>query len=107
MMSKGRLNMNRKRIPFITLALLVLLVLLALPLTGLVRAESAGFSIGWWTVDGGGGTSTSASFTLNGTAGQPDAGSLTSANFSLAGGFWGGRPGLVLLRPLYLPVIQK
>lgn len=45
-------------------------------------------SIPWYTIDGGGGTSTGGSFTLSGTIGQPDAGVLTGGNFTLTGGFW-------------------
>jgi hypothetical protein len=50
------------------------------------------FAIPWWTVDAGGGTSTSADgrFSVRGTAGQPDAGALASndGRFRLNGGFW-------------------
>ena len=49
----------------------------------------AQFSIDWFTIDGGGGTSTGGVYSLSGTIGQPDAGALTGGNFSLAGGFWG------------------
>jgi hypothetical protein len=96
--------MKTKRMILLGLALLVLL---ALVLNGPARADSAAFSIGWWTVDGGGGTSTSSAFTINGTAGQPDAGALTGTGFRLAGGFWSGQPGFLLLQPLYLPLIKR
>lgn len=42
------------------------------------------------TVDGGGGTCAGAKFSLSGTVGQPDAGSMSGGGFSLAGGFWPG-----------------
>ena len=43
------------------------------------------------TIDGGGGVATGGSFELDGTIGQPDAGSvMTGGNFSLLGGFWAG-----------------
>lgn len=48
-------------------------------------------SISWFTIDGGGGTSTSndGRFSVSGTIGQPDAGvAMTGVNVSLAGGFW-------------------
>ena len=63
----------------------VLLVLLA----GLLSASAQSFTIDWFTVDGGGGTSTGGGFELTGTAGQPDAGSMSGGPFSLDGGFWG------------------
>lgn len=51
-------------------------------------AAHAQLSISWYTIDGGGGTSTGGAFTLNGTIGQPDAGTLSAGAFTLAGGFW-------------------
>ena len=49
-----------------------------------------GPSITWYTIDGGGGTSTGGGFTLSGTIGQPDAGTLSGGAFTLKGGFWPG-----------------
>lgn len=48
------------------------------------------FSIDWFTIDGGGGTSTGGVFAVSGTLGQPDANPqpMTGGNFSLVGGFW-------------------
>ncbi len=46
------------------------------------------FSIDWYTIDGGGGASTGGVFTVNGTIGQPDAGTMSGGNYSLTGGFW-------------------
>jgi hypothetical protein len=40
------------------------------------------------TVDSGGATSSAGSYTLSGTAGQPDAGQMTGGNYELSGGFW-------------------
>ena len=54
---------------------------------GVAQAQ---FSIDWYTIDGGGGTSTGGSFTLTGTIGQPDAGAASGGTFACAGGFWGG-----------------
>jgi len=46
-----------------------------------------------WTVDGGGGRLSGGPWTLAGTFGQPDAGVLAGATFTLQGGFWfGGLP---------------
>jgi hypothetical protein len=44
----------------------------------------------WFTIDGGGGTSAGGQYTLSGTIGQPDAGTLTGGSFTLRGGFWSG-----------------
>ncbi len=59
--------------------------------TGLVTAKAAAqpFTLNWYTIDGGGGTSTGGTFELSGTIGQPDAsGALTAGSFELTGGFW-------------------
>src|SRR6266446_4819488 len=48
------------------------------------------YSIDWFTIDGGGGTSAGGPYSLSGTIGQPDAGTLSGGNFVLDGGFWGG-----------------
>ena len=47
------------------------------------------YSIDWCTIDGGGGTSTGGVYSVSGTIGQPDAGTMSGGNFTLDGGFWG------------------
>jgi hypothetical protein len=49
---------------------------------------TAQYSIQWFSIDGGGGTSTNGQYSLSGSIGQPDAGTLSGGNFTLAGGFW-------------------
>jgi hypothetical protein len=49
---------------------------------------SAQYAIDWFTIDGGGGTSTGGVYAVSGTIGQPDAGVLSGGGYSLAGGFW-------------------
>ena len=46
-------------------------------------------SIGWFTIDGGGGTSTNGTLAVSGTIGQPDAGKLSGGTLAIKGGFWG------------------
>ena len=48
------------------------------------------YRIDWFTIDGGGGTSSGGPYTLSGTIGQPDAGRLSGGTFVIEGGFWGG-----------------
>ena len=49
------------------------------------------FDLSWFTIDGGGATSSAATYELQGTVGQPDAGTpMTGGSFSLTGGFWPG-----------------
>jgi len=52
-------------------------------------ADGQDYAIDWWTVDGGGGTSTGGVYAVSGTIGQPDAGELRGGTFGLVGGFWG------------------
>ena len=48
----------------------------------------AQYSIDWFTVDGGGGTSSVGLYEISGTIGQPDAGSVSAGNYVIEGGFW-------------------
>jgi len=54
----------------------------------LTLASAQPFTIDWFTIDGGGGTSTNGGFYLTGTIGQPDAGVMSGGSFTLQGGFW-------------------
>jgi hypothetical protein len=52
-----------------------------------VHAQS--YSIDWYKISGGGGTSTGGVYTISGTIGQPDAGGgMSGGNFVVTGGFW-------------------
>ena len=47
------------------------------------------YSINWYKIAGGGGTSSGGQYTVSGTIGQPDASTaMTGGNYSLTGGFW-------------------
>jgi hypothetical protein len=58
-------------------------------LTVLGSAKGQNFAIDWFTVDGGGGSSTGGVYSVSGTIGQPDAGAMSGGVYSLVGGFWG------------------
>lgn len=64
--------------------------------------------LNWWTVDSGGGTSSSSEFSLSGTLGQPDAsqpsGGMVGGAFRIQGGFWTGG---VVEHSLYLPFVRR
>src|SRR5215472_1443887 len=61
-------------------------------LVGLVlcgaAAQAQNFAIDWYSIDGGGGTSTGGVFSVTGTFGQADAGHMSGGNITLEGGFW-------------------
>src|SRR5262249_28982361 len=75
-----------------------------LTLAGLVLAASGlgafaqNYDLSWNTIDGGGATfSTSGTYSLGGTIGQPDAGPMSGGQFTLTGGFWpAAAPGCTL-----------
>lgn len=47
------------------------------------------YSITWYKIAGGGGTSTNGQYSVTGTIGQPDAGpAMTGGSYVLQGGFW-------------------
>ena len=54
-----------------------------------LSAAAQSYSIDWYKIAAGGGTSTNGQYSLSGTIGQPDAsGAMTGGNYSLTGGFW-------------------
>ena len=53
------------------------------------RAMGQTYSIDWYKIAGGGGTSTGGTYQVSGTIGQHDAsGAMSGGNYSLTGGFW-------------------
>jgi hypothetical protein len=88
---------------------LATLLVMALVIAGLAISaasasiQAAGYSVSWYTFDGGGGNSTGGVYTLMGTIGQPDAGSHSGGDYDLTGGFW-----TWVARYLgFLPLIKK
>jgi hypothetical protein len=55
-----------------------------------VYASAQDFTVGWSSLDGGGGPSAAGAYAVSGTIGQSDAGKLTGGNFILEGGLWSG-----------------
>jgi hypothetical protein len=75
-----------------------------------VHAQSGGqYDLTWNTIDNGGGTGESVTrpYTLNSTAGQPDAALWSGGEYTLAGGFWGSVPSAPLTYHIYLPLSIK
>jgi len=72
---------------------------------GVVYAQvGGGFDLSWSTVDGGGGTFSSGGiYSVGGTVGQPDAGTLQGGIFAVRGGFWGATASGPLPTPTNTP----
>jgi hypothetical protein len=65
--------------------LLLWLVLLLAPIVAFAQS----YSIDWYKIAGGGGTSTNSEYSVTGTIGQPDAGmAMSGGQYSVTGGFW-------------------
>lgn len=57
---------------------------------GVVTVSAQNYTTDWYTIDGGGGTSTGGVYSVSGAIGQPDAGpTMSSGNFTVDGSFWG------------------
>ena len=70
-----------------------------------VAPKSGSSDLSWYTIDGGGDTSTGSGYTLVGTIGQSDAGAAMNGNgFTLNGGFWIGGASQY---HVYLPLVIK
>jgi hypothetical protein len=54
----------------------------------LCLCSQAQYAIDWYTVGGGGGGSGGAGYSVSGTIGQADAGTMSGGGFTLTGGFW-------------------
>lgn len=83
----------------LALILLVLTLALALSWTALAQGD---FGLTWWSLDGGGGTSSGGAYVLEATIGQPDAGMMVGGAYALGGGLWGSR-----LHNLRLPLMRR
>ena len=59
-------------------------------------AAAADYSIDWYTIDGGGGTSTGGPYSLTGTIGQADTGVSSAGAYVHSAGFWPGNLGCVV-----------
>jgi hypothetical protein len=105
-LSRWRLNLPRRNA-----FLLFAAALLAVGATVIWHAPSANaqpaasYTLGWYTVDGGGGTSAGGGYSLSGTIGQADAGRLSGGTYTVGGGFWASLG--QVLQQLFLPLVRR
>jgi hypothetical protein len=70
------------------LMVISLIVFMLLTIQAVRAAGNATYTLDWWTVDSGGGTSQSGTYSLSGTIGQAEPGTLHGGTYSLVEGFW-------------------
>jgi hypothetical protein len=66
-------------------------------------AQVTGYEVTWWTVDSGAGSSSGGNYSLSGTLGQPDAGTLAGGSYQVLGGYWG----VPLASDIFLPILRR
>ena len=78
-------------------------------MTGCILLASAAayaqYDLTWNTIDGGGTASEGGGYSLVGTIGQPDAGTLVGGKYTLIGGFW--TSGWAARAWTYLPLLVR
>jgi hypothetical protein len=66
-----------------------LLLLFIFVACGWLEAGAQSYSIDWYKIPGGGGTSSNGQYSVSGSIGQHDSsGVMTGGNYSMTGGFW-------------------
>ena len=80
----------------------MLLGFIFLPSAFCLRVSGQSYTVDWYKIAGGGGTSTGGTYQVSGTIGQPDAGlTMSGGNYSVSGGFWS------LISVVQLPGVPK
>lgn len=82
--------MKKKKIQVTAVRPAILAIGIMILTASFVSEAKGQYTISWYTVDGGGGTSTGGQYSLTGTIGQPDAGFSSVGNYGLFSGFWNG-----------------
>jgi hypothetical protein len=78
---------NQLKPAFFIAAMKHITILIGLLIPSLAFAQN--YSIDWYKIAGGGGTSAGGIYQVSGTIGQPDAsGALSGGQYSVTGGFW-------------------
>ena len=73
---------------FVTVSIMLILALFS----AVAGAGIGLFACDWRSIDAGGGSSIGGQYRLSGSAGQPDAATLTGGAFTIQGGYWPGVP---------------
>ena len=98
------------KVSFFTLVIFFTAVLMLVTVGASSALANGGYSVNWWTIDNGGGTTQSGDgqYTLSGTIGQWDAGAATAGGeATLTGGFWAMLTSILDEFLIYLPFIGR
>jgi hypothetical protein len=83
----------------------MMVLVLSLGISGAQTKSDNDYDLAWFTVDGGGGSSSGGEYALSGTIGQFDTGDwMSGGDYNLDRGFWSGRTSLY---PTYLPLVIR
>ncbi len=95
---------KRRAVIHLVLAILFRLALTtSQSITPVYAQAGGGYDLTWNSIDGGGAMfSTGGTYSLGGTIGQPDVGSLSGGLYTLSGGFWVDFLGNRIMLPLIL-----
>lgn len=66
-----------------------------------------GYILPWWKYSSGGGQITGGGYTLTGTIGQHDTGTMSGGEYKLGGGFWGTIEETETGGSIYLPLVTR
>ncbi len=77
---------TRRTVGALIVVFLLMIVLLVAP--SALHAQGGIYTLAWWTIGGGGNHSSGGPYAVNGTIGQPDAGTLSGGQYSVVGGYW-------------------
>jgi hypothetical protein len=106
-MKPSKLNHHRTKITLLLVVLTLLITLVLLTPVLAQRALTDTYQLDWFSIDSGGGRVQGGGYTLNSIAGQPDVGALSSASYSLSGGFLKSVDAPSLDHQVHLPLIMR
>lgn len=94
------------RLVYLLVVILVGVTLIGVFAVSGVLAQSAGYTLDWFVLAGGG-QSSGGAYTLHGVAGQGTAGALSGGAYSLTGGFLQAETPVQTASQLFLPAIMR
>jgi len=85
----------------------ILLALAALFLLAGVALANGSYDLSWHVIGGGGGHAEAGNYSLDSTAGQAVAETVSNGGYTLCSGFWCGAAVAAVEHKIYLPMVLK